>query len=453
MAQVQLATEAEETTRALAAWIAGAANDAPSPSALAWARHALLDWLAVTIAGTAEPVAEIVRAEHAGRDDDRCTLIGTGKRARPADAALVNGTTGHALDYDDVNAAMMGHPTAAVAPAVLALAELEDARGDELLAAIVVGHEVCAALGAMVGREHYERGFHATGTVGTFGAAAACAALLKLDADRTEAALGLAATQAAGLKAMFGTMAKPFHAGRAAMSGLMAARLAARGLTAREGAVTRRQGFAATQSSSFAAQPVRPDPGAPFAVEATLFKYHAACYLTHSAIEAVRTVREREGLSLDGVARMTIYAPHSHRDVCDILEPGTGLEVKFSIRHLAALALDGADTADLALYTDAVAQDPRLGEARARIAFEGRELAQRHAAAVAIETTDGRTLVQECNVGVPADDVPAQWERLCGKARTLAAPILGAARTDALIEAVDGLEGAPDLRVLMDAAR
>lgn len=452
MSQAELAASGPlGTTETLARWISATTDADITASARTWARHALLDWTGVAIAGTGERLAAILREETAGCPGPSTLLAGAG-RARPGDAALYNGAAGHALDYDDVNGAMGGHPTAVVAPAALAVAEAVGADGPALERAIVVGHEAAGALGAMAGREHYDNGFHTTGTIGTFGAAAAAASLLALDAERTQTALGLAATQASGLKAMFGTMAKPLHAGKAAMNGVLAARLAGAGFTARGGAVEGPQGFMATQAPGFAPAPVRPDPHAPFHVEATLFKYHASCYLTHSAIEAVRELRARERLTLDDLATMTVYAAASHQKVCDIREPQTGLDIKFSVRHLLALALDGRDTSDLALFTDATAHEPLLVAAREKITFEPRTLASRHAAAVALETTDGRSLLQEADVGVPATDLPAQWERLARKTLAIVTPVLGARRAHALVAAVDGLDRAPDLGAYLEAA-
>jgi len=446
MSQPQTADTHPGLTRELASWIAG--FEGATPAARLWARHCLLDWAAVTVAGAREPLAGML-ADEFGSPDGPCTLVATGLRAQPHDAALVNGATGHALDYDDVHFAMHGHPTVPVAPVVLALGEALNRTGGEVIDAFVAGYEVECAVGAMAGYGHYDKGFHATGTIGTFGAAAAAARLLRLDAERTANALGLAAAQAAGLKAMFGTMTKPFHAGKAAMNGLIAARLAARGFTASTEGIEAPQGFADTQAPGFKAAPVRPDPTAPFAVEANLFKYHAACYLTHSAIEAVGALRVGHGVGLGDLKRLTIHTEPAIGQVCDIRAPRTGLEVKFSIRHLAALALDGTDTAALDLYTEAAAAEPRLVAVRERVEVESRGFPSRSAAAVALETTDGRTLVAEADVGVPATDTDGQWARLIAKARAIAAPAIGAGRTEAMIAAVEGLEAAPDVAGLM----
>src|SRR4029078_11422689 len=176
----------------------------------------------------------------------------------------------HALDYDDVHP-LIGHPTAAILPAVLAIAETTGCSGLDVLRASIAGHEAPGFVGSLVMRSHYERVFHATATLGSFGAAAAAGLLLDLAAGQMAVALGLAGTQAAGLKSMFGTMAKPFHAGRAAANGVLAARLAARGFTANAGGLEDAQGFVATQGDADpAAEKPLPRPGS--LVVGTLFK-------------------------------------------------------------------------------------------------------------------------------------------------------------------------------------
>jgi 2-methylcitrate dehydratase PrpD len=438
-------------TRRLADWISSVDDAAINPTAFEWAKHVMLDWTAVGIAGSTEPLVRMLVAEYGGSAEMPCSLLGGGARARPLEAALINGSAGHALDFDDVSSSMFGHPTVPVAPAALALAQVERASGRDLLRAIVVGHEIESRVGKMVGPSHYLHGFHATGTVGTFGAAAACAKLKKLDASRTAHALGLAAAQAAGLKCMFGTMAKPLHAGKAAMNGLMAAQLAARGFTANDSAIECVQGFARTQAPEVNPFPSSIDTSAGFAIENTLFKFHAACYLTHSTIEAIRLVRLRHGVGLDDLASMTIAVAGNHQGVCDIEDPQTGLSVKFSIKHLAALALDGADTASLDLYSAQTALNERFVQARRRITLTVTKAGERNDAVVTIRTRDGRELTEEANVAVPASDLGAQWVRLVEKARSVSEPVIGPTRFKNLVSAIAALDRSPSLQPLFEA--
>jgi len=436
-------------TRDIAAWIAAGA--APTAVALTWARHVLLDWLGVTLAGAAEPLAGMLRDELAG--DGPCTLIGSSAQANPHHAALINGAAGHALDYDDVSREMYGHPTAPVAPALLALAEATDATGLDVLDALVAGVEAECALGEMTRGGHYNLGFHATGTIGAFGAAAGAARLLRLDAEATARALGLAASMAAGLKVNFGSMAKPFHAGTAAANGLLAARLAARGFTASPEAIEAPQGFLATQAPDHVVEPFRPDPAAPFWIERTLFKYHAACYSTHATIEAMAHLRDSHRIGLDDMRAIRLTVHPRHLKVCNIQEPETRLQMKFSLRQLAAAALDGLDTAALATFSDANARDPRYVAARQRITVRTDPDRDRMTAHIEIDLADGTTLTAETDVGQPATDLPGQWDRLAAKFCTLSTPAIGVRRAAEVVDHVATLDQAADIRALMAALR
>jgi len=441
-------------TQDFAQWVAGVEAKVIPASAFTWAKHALLDWFGVTIAGAKEPLARMLVDEFCDGSSSHCTVVGQNRHAGVHDTGLINGAISHALDYDDVNRRLHGHPTVCVAPAALAIGEALGSTGREVLASFIVGTEVACNLGEMSDEGHYEAGFHATGTMGTFGAAAAAAYLLTLDSEATANALGIAASQAAGLKSNFGTMTKPLHAGKAVMNGLMAARLAARGFTANTQAIEAPRGFADTQIPDFDAGPIRPDPSRAFAVEETLFKYHAACYLTHATLEAIRDLRKRHDIGLDDVKTITLHFRPTHLSVCCIPEPATGLEIKFSIEHLAVLALDGIDTAALTSYSDANATDPRLITARRnKVRLEPRNDIDRMAAVVVIELEDGRTLSAEGDVGTPANNIQAQWDKLAAKFGTLTGPVIGGRRAGVLMEAVASLDKASDLKKIMEAAR
>src|SRR5437764_6501926 len=212
--------------------------------------------------------------------------------------------------------AMSGQPTVAIVPALLALAEARGASGEDFLAAFVAGYETECRIGALVLPDHYARGFHATATIGSFGSAAACAHLLGLDAETTATALGIAATQAAGLKSMFGTMCKPRHAGKAAQNGLLAALLALRGFSSRTDALECAQGFAATQSSDFHPERALADPPGGYHLRRNLFKYHAACYLTHAPIECGRKLRREHGFDPRAIREISLKVDSGASRVC-----------------------------------------------------------------------------------------------------------------------------------------
>ncbi len=406
------------------------------------ARQCLLDWLAVTLAGSREDLSAILLAEaEAQGGKPVASLIGHAVKAPTQQAALVNGTASHALDYDDVNMTMGGHPSVPILPAILALAEARGASGAALLAAFVAGYETLCRVGALVSPGHYARGFHNTGTVGSFGAAAAAANLLGLDAARTAAALGIAGTQAAGLKSMFGTMCKPLHAGKAAQNGLFAASLAARGFTSRDDVLECAQGFADAESPDFRPKAALADPPGGWHLGNNLFKYHAACYLTHAPIECARTVRRAPGFAPEAVRAVALTVEAGAARVCHIPAPKTGLEAKFSLRLTTALALAGIDTASLATYSPANAGDPALQRLRDKVAVEFARDWPHTLAELKVTLADGRVLEARHDSGVPASDLAAQGNRLEAKFMSLAAPVLGDAQAKRLADCVAGVDG------------
>ena len=407
------------------------------------ARRCVLDWMGVALAGASDPLIRIlIGAAQDEGGNTACTLIAQRERVSPMQAAMINGATGHVLDYDDVNTGMTGHPTAAVLPAVLALAESRNASGSEIIAAFVAGYETAARVGQLVAPGHYARGYHNTCSVGVVAAAAACARLLRLDVDAAARALGIAATQASGLKSQFGTQCKPFHAGVAGQNGLRAALLAARGMESRTDMLERRGGFAATLSPDYNPDAALADPQRYF-VRENLFKYHAACYGTHSAIESIRKLRAG-GLTPSTVRRVTVRVAQSADAMCNIQNPRTGLEAKFSLRFMAAAALLGLDTAGLdTTYSEATCADHSLVAMRDKVTIELMQSPwPQHTlkAEVMVETTNGQRLQAAYDASVPEADLRAQGEKLDTKFSKLAGDVLGAVRADALRKQIARLE-------------
>ena len=414
-----------------------------------WARHCILDGLGVTVPGAFEPLADIVLAlvdEEGG--NAQATLVARGRRATLPQAALFNGAASHALDYDDVNLNMIGHPTVPVVSALLPLAESLRLDGRRFIAAVVAGYETECRVGRAVLPDHYARGWHSTATNGTLAAAAACANALGLDVDRTEMALGIACAQAAGLKSMFGSMTKPLHVGKSAANGLLAARLAQRGFTAATAAIETSQGYADTYTRTFDADRITAEPDRWF-IRENLFKYHAACYLTHSAIEAARAAVK--GIDPARIERATLRVPSGNLRVCNILSPGTGLETKFSLRHTVALGLTGRDTAGLDSYTDDLACNPALVRLREKVGIVADDALPLAGARIDLVLAGGAARDATIDVGVPSRDLPDQWVRLTGKFASLVTPHLGAARATAATDIVAALETRADVSALAAA--
>ncbi len=443
--------EGAGVTRALARWVVDVERDAISERALRCASHALLDWVGVTLAGQAEPLVDIlVRDAERNGEQGVARLIGRRADVSPAFAALINGAASHALDFDDVNQRVQGHPTVAIVPALLAAAPACGATGADLLEGMVVGTEVACAVGEMLGTPHYDLGFHATATVGSLSAATAVARLMRLDEVQTATALGLAATQAAGLKANFGTMAKPLHAGKAAMNGLLAARWAGAGLTASTTILEAVQGFGAVMSTGFNAD--FSPPSDQYGIELNCYKFYPACYFTHSAIAATCALRDEHALSPDDIDNVVVHLQPQHDKVCNIAEPKDGLGIKFSVRHLVAMALARVEVGDIRVFTEEMAERPDLIALRERIAFAAASVPTRWAARVEIQCRDGRRLASDEDVGIPADDLDRQEARLLAKFLALSAPKLGEQRSHALADFVLGMGSAADMTGLFNAA-
>jgi 2-methylcitrate dehydratase PrpD len=284
--------------------------------------------------------------------------------------------------------------------------------------------------------------------VGTFGAAAGCAHLLGLDEEQTLHALGIAATQAAGLKSMFGTMCKPLHAGKAAQNGLLAAKLAARGFTARPDSLECAQGFARTHSPDFHPEAALAEPEGGWHIRANLFKYHAACYLTHAGIEAARTLRANPAVTAERIAAITLRVDETTDRVCNIAAPRTGLEAKFSHRLTAAMALAGLETSRLDSFTAEIAADPRITALRDKVSVELLPGFGVTHAAMDIRLTDQTTLSAEHDAGIPAASVSHQGERIRAKFDGLAAASLGPARALALGDALAVVDTAGNVATL-----
>jgi 2-methylcitrate dehydratase PrpD len=405
------------------------------------ARQCVLDWFACAMAGSGELLAVILREALAGADGP-ASVVGTDRRTGALQAALVNGAAGHALDFDDTHTVMGGHPTVPVFPAALALAEELDRSGADLLAAYVAGVEVESRLGAGIGPEHYAKGWHVTSSIGIFGATAAAGHLLGLDARQFGHAMGLAASQSSGLKANFGTMTKPFHAGHAAERGLLSARLAQRGFTANPDALDTNQGLAQAAGDG-AWHPERAARHGDWMLTATLFKYHAACYLTHAAIEATATLTNPG----DDVDAVTLTVNPAILDVCGIPRPTTGLEAKFSLTATTAFTALGIDTTDPASFTDANANDQRVQRLIERVTVNTDDRLRTTQARVEVRRGD-HTASAECDSGVPATDLVAQGRKLRAKFTGLVDPLIGV-EAKALADRIDHIAELPSARGLL----
>ena len=311
-------------------------------------RLPLIDCVGVIIAGLEDDSSKIT-AEwvESSAGISTATIIYGFKKAAPAWAALANGTAAHALDFDDVNFRMMGHPSVALVPAILAVGESESLSGKECILAYVIGLEVAAKIGQALGGNPYTIGWHQTSTMGTLGAAASCGKLLGLSEEELVNALGVSCSMASGIRANFGTMTKPFHAGMAAMNGVMAAQLAQRGFTANPESLFGENGFARTFSADLDKEDtVTATLGNPYELidPGLSFKPYPCCRGPQGAIDAALIARaklvEKEGeVDPARIERLECRVPSWLRGVLMYHTPQTGTEGKFSLEFCVSAAL------------------------------------------------------------------------------------------------------------------
>jgi 2-methylcitrate dehydratase PrpD len=425
--------------------LAGLVGAAIPESARGMARLSLFDWLAVGRAGAGEPVAKIVRG-YVAADGGRAaaSVFGLDAKLPARAAALANGTISHALDYDDTHFGHVGHPSVAVLPAALALGEARGRSAADVLDAFVLGAEVSIRVGLVLGRAHYDRGFHQTATAGAFGATVAAARALGLDRAAIRQALSLVATRASGLKSQFGTMGKPFNAGLAASNGVEATELAERGFVSCDDGLGGPQGFIDAHVDFADEAKAWSTSGGEFLFEDVKHKLHACCHGLHAAIEAIRSVKAE----LDPGCFETLVIRTNPRwlRVCDIKRPRTGLEAKFSYALTAGMTLYGIDTSADRAYTDDLCRDPRLVAFLSRVTVEGDETIPDTAARIEARLAGAAPIVAEHDLA--ARSAP---EALARGLRAKAAALLGAAAADRLWEATGdlGRRSAADLGVLL----
>ncbi|TWB53082.1 2-methylcitrate dehydratase PrpD [Rhizobium sp. ERR 922] len=330
------------------------------PAAIGAARTAIIDFLACAIAGagdrTTSLLAQAVGAGLAGS----AILVGTSRRTDPLVASVVNGYAGHVLDYDDVHASVRGHPTTVIIPALLALAAERKFTAGDLIASYVVGLETMARLGLSIGSKHYENGFHATATLGPVGVAAAIAHLTKASVKETAVSLGLAATQSSGLRLQFGYDAKPFHAGMAARSGLLAARLAAAGFSGAPDFLDNPIGFHSAYAFGAERLAVLTENwGGPWQIMAPglTLKAYPCCTASHP-VASLGIELHREGLAADMIETIIFTYPRGADAALVATKPINGIEARFSPEYVFSAALiDGALRLD---HFDEQPVEPRL---------------------------------------------------------------------------------------------
>jgi len=334
-----------------------------------FSKMSMIDWCGVAYAAKEEPVSKIVtKLIEEEKTKGHSKLISNGKEVSAKSAAFVNGTIGHALDYDDTHFLFTGHPTASAFPTALALGEELGSSIDEIMLAYMCGVEISTRLGHILGYSHYNKGFHQTATSGAFGATLVASKLLKLNAQQIENALGIVSTRASGLKSQFGTMGKPFHAGIAASNGIEAAKLSKLGFVSCENGIECNQGFLKTHAwDETIPEAAINGLGKDFLFPEIKYKFHACCHGLHAFLEALDELKTKNNFNPDSIEKISIQTQPSWLQVCNIDSPKTGLEAKFSYRLTAAMSLHGVDTGRLDSYNDEICFDEKIVKTRNKV--------------------------------------------------------------------------------------
>ncbi len=417
------------------------------------AEQAIADTLACMVAGQGDIASQAVRRAMAGPEGP-ADLVGGG-RAPAATAALINGTTAHALDFDDNFMPGMSHASAVLVPALLALAQSRGASGADLVTAYLVGLEAQALVGQGVAPEHYVAGWHGTSTIGTVGTAAGCAQLLGLDHDGIAQAMSLAVSMASGMKGQFGTPAKPFHAGMAARNAVEAAALAQAGLTGREDILERSQGLGELMGGGEPAHWTIPGPEVPhvIATAGLLPKIHPCCGSTHCAVDMVLALRRQHGFGPDDVAGVVLTVGRANYLNLAYPAPVTAMEARFSMQYCVALALS-QELLSLSDFTPEAVARPHLRALFPRIAMQVMPLEEERAEPRAphralVRLRDGRELRAALahprgSLADPLDEatrIAKLRDCFAYAGRRLEAPGLAA---------LDGIDALPDLAPLVE---
>ena len=401
------------------------------------ARLSLFDWMVVSLAGADQPLSDIIRNFVAAEGGVEIAAVTGGSMRLPARAAaLANGTISHALDYDDTHFAYIGHPSVAIFPAALAAAEEMKGSADDVIDAFLLGAEATCRIGMVLGRDHYDAGFHQTATSGAFGATIAAARLYRLDRSAIRTALGLVSSRASGLKSQFGTMGKPFNAGAAAANGIEAASLARLGFTASHDAFAGPQSFLnAHHAIHDGSKQIADWSFENFLFSSVSHKLHACCHGTHAMIEALLLLCANSTFLADDLREIRVEIAPRWQNVCDIKAPSTGLEIKFSYAFLAAMVLRGIDLAAYESYHDSHCNDADLVALADKVTVVGNDKIADSAARVTIYSRDDNTHSQDFDLLTPID--PAH---LSMRLQAKATAIIGGAAAGNLWSLIDDLE-------------
>jgi len=445
--QVTADQNAPPVTRTLARFVASHPSHGWSDAVDHEAHRTFLNWAGCAVGAARHEAVEAALAAAAMlQPAPQATVLGRAERVDMASAALVNGISSHTFDFDDTHLKTIIHPAGPVASALLALAEVTGASGRQVIDALVLGIDVSCRLGNVMYPDHYDRGWHITGSTGTLGAAAGCARLLGLDEEKTAMALGIAASQPVGMREQFGTMTKPFHPGGAARAGLLSALLAKHGFTASPKAIEAPRGYVQVVSTKCDWREAMEDLGERFEISFNTYKPFACGIVIHPTIDAAVQLRAR-GVRAEDVERIELRVHSLVLELTGKKEPQDGLQGKFSVYHgcAAGLLFGRAGEAE---YEDAIVRREDVTALRRKVVATVDDAIDEAAADVTAVLKDGRREHVFVEHAVGSLERPMTDADLEGKFGILAEPVLGADRVAKLIAACWKLGEAPNVAAL-----
>jgi 2-methylcitrate dehydratase PrpD len=423
----------EEVTRILARYVVESRFESIPATTRHHATRTFVNWLGCAIGGSHHEGMDIALAALAPMAGAaQASVLGRSERLDILHAALLNGISSHMFDFDDTHLKTVIHPAGPVCSAILALAEHRPVSGEDFVHALVLGVEVECRIGNSVYPNHYDTGWHITGTAGVMGAAAACGKLLGLNEQQMVWALGIAATQSSGLREMFGTMCKPFHPGNAAKNGLMSALLAEKNFTSSNRGIEAPRGFAHVLSTKFDPSEIIDGLGSTFEIDLNTYKPFACGIVIHPIIDACVQLRNEHKLTGDEIESVLAKVHPLVLELTGKKTPQTGLEGKFSVYHSAAAGfIYGA--AGEREYSDAVVRDTKVVALRDKVTAVVDSTMHEDQTLVEVRLKDGRTLSKYVEAAIGSLKRPQTDADLEAKFRGLAEDVLPKAQVDKVL--------------------
>ncbi len=435
-------------TRQLAEFVANHPSKGWSDAVEHEAHRTFLNWLGCAIgAARHEAVDAALAATQMLEPAPQATLAGRSERVDMASAALINGISSHTFDFDDTHLKTIIHPAGPVASAIMALAEHQSSSGRQVIDALVLGIDVACRMGNLVYPEHYDRGWHITGSTGTLGAAAACSRLLGLSADQTTMALGIAASQPIGLREQFGTMTKPFHPGGAARAGLMSALLAQKGFTSSARSLEAPRGWAQVLSTKYDWREAQDELGQRFEISFNAYKPFACGIVIHPSIDACAQLRA-QGVKADEVETIELRVHPLVLELTGKKEPQDGLQGKFSVYHGCAAGLIFGRAGEEE-FADHIVTREDVVALRRKVQAVVDTSVREESVYVTAKLKDGRSVQVHVEHAIGSLQRPMSDTDLEAKFHNLADPILGASKVQSVLGACWSLSQASNLQALL----